>query len=337
MTDQLYNIVNDLECYSRDDSLIFSDENYKFIKDQLEEKDGDDIFYKVECLKETNETENENVEDLVIKNEDKNVIEIIEYMEKTNNIPEEKKVKRGRKKNIEKNIFEFHKGKQSIEHNKFKPDNIRIKIKTHYHNFIISFFNDLIKARFKIQRYKFRKVCYSITKEVTVKKNKTLMKMTLGEFLSQNISQKYKCEINQNEKTFNIIQNILKNESDKRLFDLNYCDFYMNYYMIPDKEEIVNNYGIQDRTEFFNDLIDKIDNINYKKSVMNIGHCHFIQYFAKDYENKSSLENKEIFLGKKTLSFGNMCFNENNSISDVNINENSSVYSLDFQNLGFIK
>ena len=163
------------------------------------------------------------------------------------------------------------------------------------------------------------------------------MKMTLGEFLSQNISKKYKCEINQNEKTFNIIKNILKNESDKKLFDLNYCDFYMNYYMIHDKEEIVNSYGIQDRTEFFNDLIDKIDNTNYQKSVMNIAHYHFIQYFFKDYENKSSLENKEIFLGKKTLSFGNLNFNENNSISDVNINENSSVYSLDFQNLGFIK
>jgi hypothetical protein len=336
MTDQLYNIVNDIECQSPDDSFIFSDENFKFIKDQLEEKE-DVIFYKEECLKETNDTENENVEDLVVKNEDKNIIEMIEYIEKKNDIPEEKKTKRGRKKNIEKNTFECHKGKKPIEHNKFKPDNIRIKIKTHYHNFIISFFNDLIKARFKIQRYKFRKVCYSITKEVTIKKNQNLMKMTLGEFLSQNISQKYKCEINQNEKTFNIIKNILKNESDKKLFDLNYCDFYMNYYLIHDKEEIVNNYGIQDRTEFFNDLIDKIGNTNYQKSIMNIAHYHFIQYFFKDYENKSCLENKEIFLGKKTLSFGNMSFNENNSISDVNINENSSVYSLDFQNLGFLK
>ena len=108
--------------------------------------------------------------------------------------------------------------------------------------------------------------------------------------------------------------------------------------MIPDKEEIVNNFGIQDRTEFFNDLIYKINITNYQKSVMNIAHYHFIQYFIKkDYEKKSSLENKEIFLRKKTLSFGNMSLNDNNSISDVNINDNSSVYSFDLQNLGFIK
>jgi hypothetical protein len=53
-----------------------------------------------------------------------------------------------------------------INHNKYKIDNIRIKIKTHYHSFIIEFFNDLIKLKFKIQRYKFRKISYSITKDV---------------------------------------------------------------------------------------------------------------------------------------------------------------------------
>ena len=280
MTDQIYNIVSDIECQSPDDSLIFSDENFKFIKDHLEEKD-DDIFYKVECLKETNETENENAEDLVVKNEEKNIIEMIEYMEKKNNIQEEKKIKRGRKKNIEKNTFECHKGKQPIEHNKFKPDNIRIKIKTHYHNFIISFFNDLIKSRFKIQRYKFRKICYSITKDVTVKNNQNLMKMTLGEFLSQNTSKKYKCEIDQNKKTYLFVKNLLKKESDKKLFDLTYWDFFLNYYMIDDKKEIINNFGIKDRTQFFTDFISNIKNTNYLKSVVNIANNHFIQYFLQ--------------------------------------------------------
>ena len=63
-----------------------------------------------------------------------------------------------------------------LNHNKYKIDNIRIKVKIHYHSFIIGFFNDLIKLKFKIQRYKFRKIPYSITKDVSIKKNLSLKK-----------------------------------------------------------------------------------------------------------------------------------------------------------------
>ena len=92
MTDQLYNIVNEIESNSQeqDDSLIFSNENFKFIKYQFEK--DDDVIYKAECLKETNVTENENVDIMGVKNEEINVIEMIEYIEKKN-IPEEKKQK----------------------------------------------------------------------------------------------------------------------------------------------------------------------------------------------------------------------------------------------------
>ena len=69
-----------------------------------------------------------------------------------------------------------YKKNPELNHNKYKIDNIRIKIKTHFHSFIIGFFNDLIKLKFKIQRYKFRKIPYSITKDVSIKKNLSLKK-----------------------------------------------------------------------------------------------------------------------------------------------------------------
>ena len=283
MNNQLCDIIveTDRNGSVQDDSLNIFNENFKFIKDQFQEKDDDDIYKKVH-LKETNVTENENEDNYKMNIKEENVIEMIEYIpEKNKTLFTKKKTKRGRKKNSEKYTFECHKGKKKIEHNKFKPDNIRIKIKTHYHNFIISFFNDLIKSRFKIQRYKFRKICYSITKDVTVKNNQNLMKMTLGEFLSQNTSKKYKCEIDQNKKTYLFVKNLLKKESDKKLFDLTYWDFFLNYYMIDDKKEIINNFGIKDRTQFFTDFISNIKNTDYLKSVVNIANNHFIQYFLQ--------------------------------------------------------
>ena len=40
------------------------------------------------------------------------------------------------------NLFQISKKKR------FKPENIRIKVKVHYHKFIYSFFKDLIKSKF---------------------------------------------------------------------------------------------------------------------------------------------------------------------------------------------
>ncbi len=271
-------------------TFIVNDDFFKF-KKEFSENEDKDIYKEDIKSKETIQTEiEENLTNTFLSNESIN--SFILYTPNNSKIN-----KRGRKKKSEKNHFQCSIGNKINEHNKFKPDNIRIKIKTHFHNFILNFFNDLIKSRFTIQRYKFRKICYSITKDVTVKNNLNLMNMTLGKFLSQKISKKYKCNSNQNEKTVQILLQMLKNENDKKLFDINYADFYINFYLTKNKTDIIHKFGLKNRTEFFYDFISRINQKNYERSVIDIAENHFVNYFSKNlYSNNSkfNLFNKNV-------------------------------------------
>ena len=271
-------------------TFIVNDDFFKF-KKEFSENEDKDIYKEDIKAKETIQTEmEENFTNTLSSNRSLN--SFILYNPKNSTITKKKK-----KKKSEKNHFQCSIGNKINEHNKFKPDNIRIKIKTHFHNFILNFFNDLIKSRFTIQRYKFRKICYSITKDVTVKNNLNLMNMTLGKFLSQKISKKYKCNSNQNEKTVQILLQMLKNENDKKLFDINYADFYINFYLTKNKTDIIHKFGLKNRTEFFYDFISRINQKNYERSVIDIAENHFVNYFSKNlYSNNSkfNLFNKNV-------------------------------------------
>ena len=104
--------------------------------------------------------------------------------------------------------------------------------------------------------------------------------MTLGNFLSQRISKKYKCDLNQNKKTLNLLLQMLKNENDKNLFKIHYSDFYKHFYLCKNKKEIIDKFNLQKRTEFFSDLIQSINHNNYKNCVIDIAENHFINYFS---------------------------------------------------------
>jgi hypothetical protein len=106
MNNQLCDIIveTDRNGSVQDDSLNIFNENFKFIKDQFQEKDDDDIYKKVN-LKETNVTENENEDNYKMNIKEENVIEMIEYIpEKNKTLFTKKKTKRGRKK-ILRNIL----------------------------------------------------------------------------------------------------------------------------------------------------------------------------------------------------------------------------------------
>ena len=323
----------------QNDSLNIFDDCSIGWKEQFHEKEEIEIYKKIKELKETGQTENEEVfndNESVCNNQEENIIDLIEYNIEEKNIEKnkEKKSKRGRKKKNEKLAFECYNGK-IIEHNKFKPDNIRIKLKTHFHNFIISFFNDFIKTSFKIQRFKFRKISYEITKDVTAKNNERLMTMTLGDFLSQNISKKYKYDSDQNEKTVLTLKNMIKSNFDKDLFNIQYYYFYTNYYLSDNKKEICEKYGISKYTEFFTDFIKKIGNEQYVKSIIDIANNHFIQYFNKNIifvNDKNTVSNEKdennIFLEKKRRN--DNIIDEINLFINLNNINNMNLSSFDF-------
>lgn len=192
-----------------------------------------------------------------------------------------------------------YKKNPELNHNKYKIDNIRIKIKTHFHSFIIGFFNDLIKLKFKIQRYKFRKIPYSITKDVTIKTNSSLKHKTIGELLSNDISDKYKkYESGKNRKSVYYFYKTVKDEEQKNLLSKTYKDFFYDFYLNGNREELSKKFGLSNKTILFSEFCNSMDDLKYKEMLNYIAYNYFMDYYNEKVEKK--IEDKNIkFIGKK--------------------------------------
>ena len=178
-----------------------------------------------------------------------------------------------------------------INHNKYKIDNIRIKIKTHFHSFIIGFFNDLIKLKFKIQRYKFRKIPYSITKDVTIKTNSSLKHKTIGELLSNDISDKYKkYESGKNRKSVYYFYKTVKDEEQKNLLSKSYKDFFYDFYLNGNREELMKKYGTSYKTILFSEFCETITDNKYKQMIIYTANNYFLIIMMKKMKRKMKLK-----------------------------------------------
>jgi hypothetical protein len=163
-------------------------------------------------------------------------------------------------------------------HSKENDDNIRRKIKCHFHNFIINFFNNLIKEK-KKGNIKFKKIKYSYALNDTIKFNKILLLSKISDFFKLEISNKYKkYQKNENELVY---KKLIKrfDKEDLQLFDLTYMEFYEKYYL----NEIFNNYS---KVKNFYNLLEnenkKESNDNkrrYSNLLKLIAEQRFINYY----------------------------------------------------------
>jgi len=118
----------------------------------------------------------------------------------------------------------------NILHSKENDDNIRRKIKCHFHNFIINYFNHLIKIK-KKGNLRFKKIKYSYSLNDSIKFNQDLLQKKISEFFKLDISIKYKnYQKNENELVYEKLIKRFDNDVLK-LFDLTYIQFYQNYYL----------------------------------------------------------------------------------------------------------
>ena len=188
---------------------------------------------------------------------------------------------------------------QKLNHNKYKIDNIKIKIKSHFHSFIIGFFNDLIKLKFKIQRYKFRKIPYRITKDVTIKTNLSLKNKTICDLLSNDISNKYKkYESGKNRKSIYYFNKTVKDEEQKNLLSKTYKDFFYDFYLNGNREELSKKFGLSNKTVLFSEFCNSMNDLKYKEMIIYIAYNYFMDYYNEKVEKK--IEDKNIkFIGKK--------------------------------------
>jgi len=186
-------------------------------------------------------------------------------------------------------------------HSRLNSDNIKRKIKTHFHSFIISFLNLTIKNEWNgIQKYKFKKIDSTITQNITIDYNRTLLNNQIKEIIKK-VSNKFHDSLS-NERILSKIPSY-KIEINK-LLNCSYREMYEKYYL-------------NSRNDLFN---NEKNNDSFENHLMRIKEKFGIEYMEKYKKNSLNFINF-FYNSKKRKNKLNNSYDEN---SELNINVNDS-------------
>lgn len=122
-------------------------------------------------------------------------------------------------------------------HSRLSDDNLKRKIKTHFHNYIIALLNNKLKAEFPNNTIlKFGKISSNITQNITVEYNQVLFNKKIKDIICE-VSNKYQ-DKDMNLKCINYIMN--NKETNKELItflNMTYKELYINYYLKSTKKD----------------------------------------------------------------------------------------------------
>ena len=181
-------------------------------------------------------------------------------------------------------------------HSKFCFDNLLRKIKVMYHCFIINFINDYIKLLYGIQRFRIRKICGKITQNVTKQHNFSISIKPLKDFLSNQISKKYKIENgDKNKKNIEKFYNMKKEA--KKILNMSYVYFYKHFFLCDDRNYLEKNYGICNKTYTLSDqmtILRKKESDIYCKEFELTARQKFLLFLGVDdnYFNINNMHNR---------------------------------------------
>ena len=231
-------------------------------------------------------------------------------------------------------------------HSKVDSDNMRNRLKISLFNFIIDFFNSLLKKLFS-KTIGFKLINY---KDKNIKSSKKLgnqLKMTMSEILSLDIQNNYKSLKKDHNRQIlrNILNEINKLDNSteyKQLFNMTLLNFYKKIYLSKNRIELEKKYGLPKDIELFYDFFDKLnEDDDYKKKfeliALNLPKFAKLEYNFKHtkFKRKNVHNQKEL----NTIFVNNK--NENENVFDTPFelfnNENNdepSIYNDEFQYLG---
>ena len=165
------------------------------------------------------------------------------------------------------------------------------KIKTQFHKFATQFYVDYLKNKLHVKNLTFRKIARNYTKNITISENKALMSMTMGELLNYDVSKKYRDKTEQNKLNLEVI---LKRNYEFDFFaNMKYMDFFNDYYLRGNKEELVNNYGLK-KAKLFADFLDE------KRKTESQEYISILEQEAKGYVNYYLTKKPRTRRAKKT-------------------------------------
>ena len=199
--------------------------------------------------------------------------------------------KRQRKKSGRKTKDDKSTGKK---HDKNYKDNMRIRLKIQFYNFIINFVNYVIKFRYDISNLIFRHLTHEEKQNTNLEYNKDIFQnKTIGDILQLDVSTKYNNKSDQNRINYlKILERIKKKENNDKfleLVDMNVATFYNSIYLTKNIPSILDDYCPNRKTKekipmFFTMFIDKLKNKEspeYIKKIKDFGE-NFIEDFVRE-------------------------------------------------------
>jgi hypothetical protein len=191
-------------------------------------------------------------------------------------------------------------------HGKDSPDNIRRKIKTHFHNFMIALLNMKIRP-YLPEDERFGKISFKITQDLTIEYNQKLFETKIKDIIIA-MSNKYSNK-NRNKYILSQIMKIVpKNSELISLLNLNYKDLYLDHYLKSNKdifegeeedesyeahlEKLNEKFGNKYTNDFKNiaeSLIDFFYNCKKREKKMKLRVPSFVNLYDSviNYKNKS--------------------------------------------------
>ena len=215
-------------------------------------------------------------------------------------------------------------------HDRFSDDNLKRKVKTHFHNYIIALLNKNFVVEPGLDKsLKFGKIKSNITQNITVEYNQFLFNQKIKDIIVD-VSNKYQNQQINSECIEYVKQHQKENAELNFYLNMIYKDLYLNYYLKSTKNDFL---GFE-TDESYEAHIEKLKKFgeqyikNYEKNAANL--IDFYKTVKKrkarkkkgEKNNDSSLLDNSFSIKKKLPYF------ENEDICDKNLleDENNNVY-----------
>ena len=187
-------------------------------------------------------------------------------------------------------------------HSKIDLDNIRNRIKISLFNFIIHFFNALLKKLFSKKR-EFKFINYKDKNVKTSKDLRIQLKKKMSEILSLDIQKNYKNLKKEYNKQLLIkilkkIKELNNSNEYEELFNITLLDFYKKIYLSKNRIELEKKYGLTKDIELFYDFFDRLnEDYEYKKkfelTALNLPKFAKLEYKFKNTKYNKNINNKK--------------------------------------------
>ena len=211
--------------------------------------------------------------------------------------------------------------KEGRIHDKYCKDNIRRRIKSLYHFYIIRLLNNLMKKKFKTKKRKLVKMNIKITNNISIEYNRNLLEQKIKDIII-NISNKYQDKDN-NKNCIKYIEDHENNEELLNILNMTYKELYNNYYLKSTKNDMQDN-SYEAHKEKLLALYGKEYLDKYNENAEN-----FVNFFTngKKRKNRKKLEVVEINIPLESESIETITNNKLLNYDYNNIDKNVQMIS----------